>query len=100
MLLILGGLAALIAIIGLGGGFILATAMLFATTSPAFGRRALLADLAIGFVLGHRDLSLLFDQAADARACPPARSNGCCEGIAMDTFAALGARLGWSRCSR
>jgi putative tricarboxylic transport membrane protein len=49
--LILGGLAALIAIIGLGGGFILATTALFVTTAKAFGRRAFLADLAIGFVL-------------------------------------------------
>ena len=49
--LILGGLALLIAIIGLGGGFILATTALFATTATAFGRRAVLTDLAIGFVL-------------------------------------------------
>ena len=46
ILLILGGLAALIALIGLGGGFIPATAILFATTSAAFGRRAFLTDLA------------------------------------------------------
>jgi putative tricarboxylic transport membrane protein len=52
ILLILGGLAALIALIGLGGGFIPATAILFATTSAAFGRRAFLTDLAIGAVLG------------------------------------------------
>ena len=49
--LILGGLAMLIAIIGLGGGFIPATTALFVTTSTAFGRRAILTDLAIGFVL-------------------------------------------------
>jgi len=49
--LILGGLALLIAIIGLGGGFILATTALFVTTSRAFGRRAVLADLAIALVL-------------------------------------------------
>ena len=49
--LILGGLAALIAIIGLGGGFIAAATILFATTSAAFGRRAIHIDLAIGFVL-------------------------------------------------
>ena len=48
---ILGGLAILIAIIGFGGGFILATTVLFAMTAAAFGRRAFLADLAIGFVL-------------------------------------------------
>jgi putative tricarboxylic transport membrane protein len=51
VLLILGGLAALIAIIGLGGGFILATSALFVATSAAFGRRALLVDLAIALVL-------------------------------------------------
>ena len=51
ILLILGGIVALIAIIGLGGGFILATAILFAATATAFGRRAILIDLAIGVVL-------------------------------------------------
>jgi putative tricarboxylic transport membrane protein len=50
--LILGGLAALIALIAFGGGFILATALLFAMVARAFGRRAFLTDLAIGFVLG------------------------------------------------
>lgn len=49
---ILGGLAALIAVIGFGGGFIVATALLFALTAAAFGRRALHIDLLIGFVLG------------------------------------------------
>jgi len=49
--LILGGLAMLIAIIGLGGGFILATTSLFVTTATAFGRRAILTDLVIGLVL-------------------------------------------------
>jgi putative tricarboxylic transport membrane protein len=49
---ILGGLAALIAVIGFGGGFIVATALLFAMTASAFGRRAILVDLGIGFVLG------------------------------------------------
>ena len=58
---ILGGLAALIAIIGLGGGFIPATAVLFATTSAAFGRRAIHIDLAIGLVLGVV-VYLLFDK--------------------------------------
>ena len=48
---ILGGLAALIAVIGLGGGFIIATALLFAMTAAAFGRKAIFTDLAIGFVL-------------------------------------------------
>jgi putative tricarboxylic transport membrane protein len=51
VLLILAGLALLIAIIGLGGGFILATTALFVTTSTAFGRRAVLADLAIALVM-------------------------------------------------
>ncbi len=49
---IIGGLVALIATIGLGGGFVPATTLLFAATARAFGRRALLADLAIGFGLG------------------------------------------------
>jgi putative tricarboxylic transport membrane protein len=52
ILLIVGGLAALIALIGLGGGFIPGMAILFAATSTAFGRRAIVADLAIGFGLG------------------------------------------------
>ncbi len=51
LVLILGGLAALMAIIGLNGGFIPATTVLFAATATAFGRRAILTDLAIGFVL-------------------------------------------------
>lgn len=49
--LILGGLAALIAIIGIGGGFILSATALFVATSAAFGRRALLADLIIALVM-------------------------------------------------
>ncbi len=59
--LILSGLVLLISIIGLGGGFIAATAVLFATTSTAFGRRAFLADLGIGFVLGVA-IFLMFDK--------------------------------------
>ena len=51
ILLILGGLVALMALIGIGGGFILGTAILFAATSTAFGRNALLTDLAIGLGL-------------------------------------------------
>jgi putative tricarboxylic transport membrane protein len=51
VLLILGGLVLLIAIIGLGGGFILATSTLFVTTSAAFGRRAILADSVIALVM-------------------------------------------------
>lgn len=45
-------LAALIAIIQIGGGFILAAAFLFALTARALGRRAFPADLLIGFVIG------------------------------------------------
>lgn len=59
--LILGGLAALIAIIGLGGGFIIATAILFAATATAFGRRAIHIDLAIGLALG-LGVYLMFDK--------------------------------------
>lgn len=51
VLMILGGLAALIAIIGLGGGFILATSVLFVATSAAFGRRAILTDAIIALVM-------------------------------------------------
>jgi putative tricarboxylic transport membrane protein len=51
ILRILGGLAALMAVIGFGGGFIIATTLLFAMTSAAFGRKAFHIDLAIGFVL-------------------------------------------------
>jgi putative tricarboxylic transport membrane protein len=61
IVLILGGLAALIAIIGLGGGFIVATAILFAATAAAFGRRAMHVDLAIGLILGG-GVYLLFDK--------------------------------------
>ena len=52
IVLILGGLAAVIVLIGIGGGFIPAITILFAATAAAFGRRAILVDLAIGFVLG------------------------------------------------
>lgn len=50
--LVLAGLAAMIAIIGLGGGFIPAMTVLFAATATAFGRRAIFTDLVIGFVIG------------------------------------------------
>ena len=59
--LIVGGLAALIATIGLGGGFIAAATILFAVTSAAFGRRAIHIDLAIGLVLA-LSIYLLFDK--------------------------------------
>ncbi|HZO46439.1 MAG TPA: tripartite tricarboxylate transporter TctB family protein [Xanthobacteraceae bacterium] len=52
IILILGGLLAVIVIIAIGGGFIPAVTILFAATAAAFGRRAVLTDLAIGFVLG------------------------------------------------
>jgi putative tricarboxylic transport membrane protein len=61
IVLILGGFAILITLIGLGGGFIPATAILFAMTARAFGRRAILVDLAIGFALGGAAY-LLFDK--------------------------------------
>ncbi|KLK92673.1 tripartite tricarboxylate transporter TctB [Microvirga vignae] len=48
IILILGGLAILIALISLGWGFMIGTAILFATTSAAFGRRAFVVDLLIG----------------------------------------------------
>ena len=51
VLLIGGGLAVLTLSIALGGGFVLGTAVLFAATARAFGRRALAPDLAIGFAL-------------------------------------------------
>jgi putative tricarboxylic transport membrane protein len=49
---ITAGLAALIAVIGLGGGFIVAMMLLFAATARAFGRTAVVIDLLIGFGLG------------------------------------------------
>jgi putative tricarboxylic transport membrane protein len=52
IVLILGGLAVVIVLIGIGGGFIPAMTILFAATATAFGRRAILTDLAIGFALG------------------------------------------------
>ena len=51
ILRILGGLAALIAVIGYGGGFIIATALLFAMAASAFGRKAFHVDALIGFAL-------------------------------------------------
>jgi putative tricarboxylic transport membrane protein len=52
IVLILGGLLAVIVLIGIGGGFIPAVTVLFAATATAFGRRAILVDLAIGLALG------------------------------------------------
>ena len=51
ILRVLGGLAAFIAVIGFGGGFIIATALLFAMTAAAFGRKAFHIDLLIGLAL-------------------------------------------------
>ena len=51
IVLILGGLACLIVFIAIGGGFMIGTAILFATTSAAFGRKAFISDLLIGAVL-------------------------------------------------
>jgi hypothetical protein len=52
VLTILAGIAAMIATISIGGGFILAMALLFGLTARGFGRRALATDLGIGVVLG------------------------------------------------
>jgi putative tricarboxylic transport membrane protein len=52
LLWIAGGLVALIACIALGGGFVLATTIVFACTARGFGRRTLLTDAVIGFTLG------------------------------------------------
>ena len=46
------GLVALIAVIGLGGGFVVAMMLLFAATARAFGRTAVVTDLLIGLGLG------------------------------------------------
>jgi putative tricarboxylic transport membrane protein len=51
IVLILGGLACLIALIAFGGGFMIGTALLFAATSTAFGRRAFVTDFIIGAVI-------------------------------------------------
>ena len=52
LLWIAAGLVGLIASIGLGGGIVLATTLVFACTARGFGRRAFLVDAIIGFVLG------------------------------------------------
>jgi len=51
VVVIMAALAALIALMTLGGGFILACTVLFAGTAWAFGRRAPVADVVIGLVL-------------------------------------------------
>jgi putative tricarboxylic transport membrane protein len=45
-------LASLICSVWIGGGFIVGSALLFAFTARAFGRRALLPDVCLGAVLG------------------------------------------------
>ena len=45
-------LAGLIGSIWMGGGFILGSTLLFALTARAFGRKALLADLCLGAIIG------------------------------------------------
>ncbi|MCB8819989.1 tripartite tricarboxylate transporter TctB family protein [Microvirga rosea] len=52
IVLIIGGLAILIACVKFNVGFIPATAVLFACTAAAFGRRAFITDLVIGFAAG------------------------------------------------
>ncbi|WP_168166045.1 tripartite tricarboxylate transporter TctB family protein [Bosea sp. PAMC 26642] len=52
LLWIVAGLVGLIACIALGGGFVIAVTIVFACTARGFGRRALLVDAVIGFVLG------------------------------------------------
>ncbi|WNJ88442.1 tripartite tricarboxylate transporter TctB family protein [Bosea sp. 685] len=56
-----GGLIGLIACIGLGGGFIIATALVFSCTARSFGRQALAIDFGIGLVLG-LSIFLLFSK--------------------------------------
>lgn len=51
VLVILGGLGALIAVIALGGGFVAAFALMFAATAWAFGNRAPHVDVVIGLAL-------------------------------------------------
>lgn len=54
-------LASLIASVAFGGGFIIGSALLFAFTARAFGRRAFPADLAIGLILAFL-IFLLFNK--------------------------------------
>lgn len=51
VVVIVAALAAMIALMTLGGGFVLACTVLFAGTAWAFGRRAPAADVAIGLAL-------------------------------------------------
>jgi hypothetical protein len=93
--LILGGLALLIAIIGFGGGFILATSALFVTTSAAFGRRAIPRRLRHRARDEHADLSRL-RPAADVEPSLRALWKDCCNGNLSPR-----SRMAWrSPCSR
>jgi putative tricarboxylic transport membrane protein len=51
VLVMVGGFAAVIAIIAVGGGFIPGMTVIFASTAYAFGRRAIITDVIVGFVL-------------------------------------------------
>jgi putative tricarboxylic transport membrane protein len=51
VLVMLAGFVALIALIAWGSGFIAASTILFAATSWAFGRRAVVTDVVLGAVL-------------------------------------------------
>lgn len=55
------GLAALVLSIWFGGGFILGASLLFAMTARAFGRKAFVQDLLIGFVIAF-GIFLLFNK--------------------------------------
>ncbi len=90
--MILGGLVALIAVIGLGGGFIIATTILFATTATAFGRRAIAADLGIGFVLAFV-IYIAFAKLLSL-SLPLVRWSGCSD---SSTFALQGLTA-WKLC--
>ena len=96
---ILGGLAILIAIIGFGGGFILATTILFAMTAAAFGRRAFLADLAIGFVLAFV-IYLMFDKVLTLSLPAGPLERLFDEVSSMDNPSAPWRKAWRSRCSR
>ena len=52
IVLILGGLAAFIVLLAIGGGFIPGIVILFVATAAAFGNRNILLDFAIGTTLG------------------------------------------------
>jgi len=71
------GMVFQIAAVAFGFGFIIATAVLFATVARAFGRRAFLVDLAIGALLGlvvyfgfHNLLTLTLPQGPLERLLP------------------------------